>query len=51
MATTKFFPIVQGGTYKDLRKAIGEYIANEWQQGNAIGGLSVGEPLKRCMND
>jgi len=41
-----FFPIVQGSTYKDLRKQSAEYIANSGQQGNAIGGLSVGEPAE-----
>jgi queuine tRNA-ribosyltransferase len=39
-----FFPIVQGSTYKDLRAQSAEYIANAGAQGNAIGGLSVGEP-------
>ncbi|MGI9593587.1 MAG: tRNA guanosine(34) transglycosylase Tgt [Patiriisocius sp.] len=39
-----FFPIVQGSTYKDLRKQSAEYIASVGAQGNAIGGLSVGEP-------
>ena len=39
-----FFPIVQGSTYKDLRKQSAEYIANAEAEGNAIGGLSVGEP-------
>ncbi|MHA7058043.1 tRNA guanosine(34) transglycosylase Tgt [Aquimarina sp. M1] len=39
-----FFPIVQGSTYKDLRKQSAEYIAKAGAQGNAIGGLSVGEP-------
>ncbi len=38
------FPIVQGSTYKDLRKASAEYIASHNCAGNAIGGLSVGEP-------
>ena len=38
------FPIVQGGTYKDLRTASAEYIASKNATGNAIGGLSVGEP-------
>jgi queuine tRNA-ribosyltransferase len=38
------FPIVQGSVYKDLRKESAEFIANQQQQGNAIGGLSVGEP-------
>jgi len=38
------FPIVQGSTYKDLRKEASEYIAQIGADGNAIGGLSVGEP-------
>jgi queuine tRNA-ribosyltransferase len=38
------FPIVQGSTYKDLRKQSAEYIAEKNTQGCAIGGLSVGEP-------
>jgi queuine tRNA-ribosyltransferase len=38
------FPIVQGSVYKDLRMQSAEYIANQQQEGNAIGGLSVGEP-------
>ena len=41
-----FFPIVQGSTYKDLRRQSAEYIANAGAQGNAIGGLSVGEPAE-----
>lgn len=41
-----FFPIVQGSTYKDLRKQSAEYIANADAVGNAIGGLSVGEPAE-----
>ena len=41
-----FFPIVQGSTYKDLRIQSAEYIAKSNQQGNAIGGLSVGEPAE-----
>ncbi|SHI44746.1 tRNA guanosine(34) transglycosylase Tgt [Flavobacterium haoranii] len=40
------FPIVQGSTYKDLRQQSAEYIANVGAQGNAIGGLSVGEPAE-----
>ena len=39
-----FFPIVQGSIYKDLRRQSAEYIANTNAKGNAIGGLSVGEP-------
>jgi len=38
------FPIVQGSVYKDLRLQSAEFIASQQQQGNAIGGLSVGEP-------
>jgi queuine tRNA-ribosyltransferase len=38
------FPIVQGSTYKDLRKESAEVIASFNREGNAIGGLSVGEP-------
>jgi queuine tRNA-ribosyltransferase len=38
------FPIIQGSTYKDLRKASSEFIAGMGCDGNAIGGLSVGEP-------
>jgi queuine tRNA-ribosyltransferase len=41
-----FFPIVQGSTYKDLRMQSAEYIASAGAQGNAIGGLSVGEPAE-----
>lgn len=42
--TQNLFPIVQGGTYADLRKASCEYISSKDAPGNAIGGLSVGEP-------
>lgn len=38
------FPIVQGSTYKDLRKESAEFISDMNREGNAIGGLSVGEP-------
>ena len=38
------FPIVQGSTYKDLRIESAKYICEKQSQGNAIGGLSVGEP-------
>ena len=38
------FPIVQGSTFKDLRKQSAEMIASKGADGNAIGGLSVGEP-------
>lgn len=40
------FPIVQGSTYKDLRMQSAEYIAEKNSGGNAIGGLSVGEPAQ-----
>jgi queuine tRNA-ribosyltransferase len=40
------FPIVQGSVYPDLRKKSAEYIAAKNAQGNAIGGLSVGEPAE-----
>ena len=39
-----FFPIIQGSIFKDLRAQSTEYIANINADGNAIGGLSVGEP-------
>jgi queuine tRNA-ribosyltransferase len=38
------FPIVQGSTYKDLRVESAKFIADCGREGNAIGGLSVGEP-------
>jgi queuine tRNA-ribosyltransferase len=40
------FPIVQGGTFDDLRKQSAEKIASSGLAGNAIGGLSVGEPAE-----
>lgn len=40
------FPIVQGSTFKDLRKESAEAIASFEREGNAIGGLSVGEPAE-----
>lgn len=40
------FPIVQGSVYKDLRSQSAEYIASKDRAGNAIGGLSVGEPAE-----
>jgi queuine tRNA-ribosyltransferase len=42
--TQNLFPIVQGGTHKDLRKQSCEYVVSKAATGNAIGGLSVGEP-------
>jgi len=44
--TQNLFPIVQGSTHKDLRIASAEYIASRNATGNAIGGLSVGEPVE-----
>lgn len=41
-----FFPIVQGSTYPELRKISAETIAAHGREGNAIGGLSVGEPAE-----
>jgi queuine tRNA-ribosyltransferase len=40
------FPIVQGSVYKDLREKSAEFIAAQNREGNAIGGLSVGEPAE-----
>ncbi|KOY86774.1 queuine tRNA-ribosyltransferase [bacterium 336/3] len=40
------FPIVQGSVFKDLRKESAEFIASMGREGNAIGGLSVGEPAE-----
>ena len=41
------FPIVQGSVYPDLRRSSAEYIASKGADGNAIGGLSVGEPAEK----
>jgi queuine tRNA-ribosyltransferase len=41
-----FFPIVQGSVYKDLRRESAEFVAERSAVGNAIGGLSVGEPVE-----
>lgn len=41
-----FFPIVQGCTFKDLRQRSAEFIAEQGREGNAIGGLAVGEPAE-----
>jgi len=41
-----FFPIVQGSVYGKLREESAEYIAEKVADGNAIGGLSVGEPVE-----
>ncbi len=40
------FPIVQGSVYADLRKRSAEFVASKNREGNAIGGLSVGEPAE-----
>jgi queuine tRNA-ribosyltransferase len=45
--TQNLFPIVQGSTYKDLRTASAGFIASKNATGNAIGGLSVGEPTEQ----
>ena len=44
--TQNLFPIIQGGTYNDLRTASAQFIASQNAVGNAIGGLSVGEPIE-----
>jgi len=41
-----FIPIVQGSVYPDLRKESSEFIAAQGMEANAIGGLSVGEPVE-----
>jgi len=41
-----FFPIVQGSVYKELRERSAEKVASLGAEGNAIGGLSVGEPAE-----
>ena len=45
--TQNLFPIVQGGVHDDLRKTSCEYITSKGAAGNAIGGLSVGEPTEK----
>ncbi|MDX9746906.1 MAG: tRNA guanosine(34) transglycosylase Tgt [Paludibacter sp.] len=42
-----FFPIVQGCVYPDLRRQSAEFIASQQREGNAIGGLAVGEPAEK----
>ncbi|MBO7160021.1 MAG: tRNA guanosine(34) transglycosylase Tgt [Paludibacteraceae bacterium] len=42
-----FFPIVQGCVYPDLRRQSAEFIAEQNCEGNAIGGLAVGEPTEK----
>jgi len=45
-----FFPIVQGSTYKELRVQAAEIISSMEMEGNAIGGLSVGEPAEEMYS-
>ncbi len=42
-----FFPIVQGCVYKDLRQDAARHVADLGAEGNAIGGLAVGEPVEK----
>ena len=42
-----FFPIVQGGVYPDLRRESAKFVADLGAEGNAIGGLAVGEPAEK----
>jgi len=42
-----FFPIVQGCVYPDLRRQSAEFVASQQREGNAIGGLAVGEPAEK----
>lgn len=42
-----FFPIVQGCVYPDLRKESAKFVADQGREGNAIGGLAVGEPTEK----
>lgn len=45
--TQTYFPIVQGCVYPDLRRQSAEFIASQGRDGNAIGGLAVGEPTEK----
>lgn len=45
--TQNLFPIVQGGVHEDLRRASCAFVTSKNATGNAIGGLSVGEPLEK----
>ena len=45
--TQTYFPIVQGCVYPDLRRQSAEFIASQNREGNAIGGLAVGEPTEK----
>lgn len=42
-----YFPIVQGCVYPDLRRQSAEFVASQNREGNAIGGLAVGEPTEK----
>lgn len=42
-----FFPIVQGCVYPDLRRESAKFITDQGREGNAIGGLAVGEPTEK----
>ena len=42
-----YFPIVQGCVYKDLRQESAKFVADLGADGNAIGGLAVGEPTEK----
>ena len=44
--TQSLFPIVQGCVYRDLRTQSAEFVASKEADGNAIGGLAVGEPVE-----
>lgn len=44
------FPIVQGSVYEDLRKQSAQFISDQQREGNAIGGLSVGEPAEQMYD-
>jgi queuine tRNA-ribosyltransferase len=48
--TQNLFPIVQGGVFPDLRKASCAYVSGKDARGNAIGGLSVGEPEQQLYD-
>jgi len=45
--TQTLFPIVQGSVYRDLRTQSAEFVASLGREGNAVGGLAVGEPAEQ----
>ena len=47
----ELFPIVQGSVYSELRKESAHFIAEQNANGNAIGGLSVGEPVDEMYSN